>query len=62
MGIGGIASGLATIASTYMVGQLVAVLTYRPMFLVIAVAYPLGVVAAYFATTGRSMVDRESGI
>ncbi|MDH7973905.1 MFS transporter [Sphingomonas sp. AR_OL41] len=60
MGIGGIVTGLVTIASTFLIGQMVATLTYRPMFLVIAVAYPLGVVAAFFATTGRSMADREA--
>lgn len=60
MGIGGIVTGIVTIGSTYAVGQLVAVLTYRPMFLAIAVAYPLGVIAAYIATTGCSMADRES--
>ncbi|UZK65446.1 MFS transporter [Sphingomonas sp. M1-B02] len=60
MGIGSIVTGLVTIASTYMVGQLVAGLTYRPMFLVIAVAYPLGVVAAFLATTGESMAQREA--
>jgi MFS transporter, ACS family, hexuronate transporter len=60
MGIGGIVTGIVTIGSTYLVGQLVAVLTYRPMFLAIAIAYPLGVIAAYCATTGRSMADRES--
>ncbi|QNA85471.1 MFS transporter [Sphingomonas sp. So64.6b] len=59
MGIGGIVTGIVTIGSTYAVGQLVVVLTYRPMFLAIAVAYPLGVIAAYLATTGRSMADRE---
>jgi ACS family hexuronate transporter-like MFS transporter len=59
MGIGGVITGLVTIGSTYLVGQLVTVLTYRPMFLVIAVAYPLGVVAAFLATTGQSMSERE---
>jgi MFS transporter, ACS family, hexuronate transporter len=60
MGIGGIITGVVTIGSTYLVGQLVSVLTYRPMFLVIAIAYPLGVIAAYFATTGESMAEREA--
>ena len=59
MGAGAIVTGLVTIGSTYLVGQLVAVITYRPMFLVIAVAYPLGVIAAWLATTGRSMAERE---
>lgn len=54
MGAGAILTGLVTIGSTYLVGQLVAVITYRPMFLVIAVAYPLGVIAAYLATTGQA--------
>lgn len=60
MGIGGIITGIVTIGSTYLVGQLVSVLTYRPMFLVIAIAYPLGVIAAYLATTGESMAEREA--
>ncbi len=60
MGIGGVITGLVTIGSTYLVGQLVMVLTYRPMFLVIAVAYPLGVIAAYLATTGQSMSEHEA--
>ena len=38
---------------------LVATMTYRPMFLMIAIAYPLGLLAAFLATTGRSMLDRE---
>lgn len=59
MGAGAIVTGLVTIGSTYLVGQLVAVITYRPMFLVIAVAYPLGVIAAWLATTGRSLAERE---
>lgn len=58
-GINSIVTGLVTIGSTYLVGQLVATLTYRPMFLVIAVAYPLAVIAAYLATTSRSMAERE---
>ncbi|AQR75600.1 hypothetical protein BXU08_01100 [Sphingomonas sp. LM7] len=53
MGIAGVVTGLVTILSTYMVGQLVASITYRPMFLVIAIAYPLGLAAAFFATTQR---------
>ncbi|WP_298196411.1 MFS transporter [Novosphingobium sp.] len=58
-GLNSILTGLVTMGSTYLVGQLVSVLTYRPMFLVIAVAYPLAVVAAYLATTGRSMAEAE---
>lgn len=58
-GINSVLTGLVTMGSTYLVGQLVSVLTYRPMFLVIAVAYPLAVVAAYLATTGTSMADAE---
>ncbi len=53
MGICGILTGTVTIGSTYLVGYLVASLTYRPMFLVIAIAYPLGLVAALFAATGK---------
>lgn len=52
-----VVTGLATIASTYLVGQLVATITYRPMFLVIAVAYPVALLAAYVATTGRKRRD-----
>jgi MFS transporter, ACS family, hexuronate transporter len=59
-GLNSVVTGLVTMASTYLVGHLVATLTYRPMFLVIAVAYPLGVVAAYLATTGRSLAEREA--
>jgi MFS transporter, ACS family, hexuronate transporter len=59
MAINGIIGGLATIVTTQLVGELVASITYRPMFLVIAVAYPLGLVAAFLATTGQSMLERE---
>lgn len=60
MGAGSILTGLVTIGSTYLVGQLVGEISYRPMFLVIAVAYPLGVIAAYFSTVGKPLVDREA--
>jgi ACS family hexuronate transporter-like MFS transporter len=59
MGICGMLTGTVTIGSTYLIGYLVASLTYRPMFLVIAVAYPLGLVAALFAATGKPF--REDG-
>lgn len=59
MAVNGIVGGLVTIVSTQLVGELVATITYRPMFLVIAIAYPLGLLAAFLATTGTSMVDRE---
>jgi len=57
LAIGSVFSGLVTIASTYLVGQLVETLTYRPMFLVIAIAYPVAIFAAWFATTGRKLTD-----
>jgi ACS family hexuronate transporter-like MFS transporter len=60
MAVNGIIGGLATIVTTQLVGALVATITYRPMFLMIAIAYPLGLLAAFLATTGRSMLDRES--
>jgi ACS family hexuronate transporter-like MFS transporter len=59
MAVNGIIGGLATIVTTQLVGELVATITYRPMFLMIAIAYPLGLLAAFLATTGRSMLDRE---
>lgn len=59
MAVGGLVAGLATMGSTYLVGQLVGSITYRPMFLVIAVAYPLGLLAAWVATLGRSLAERE---
>ncbi|WP_084239259.1 MFS transporter [Sphingomonas asaccharolytica] len=59
MAVNGIIGGLATIVTTHLVGELVATITYRPMFLMIAIAYPLGLLAAFLATTGRSMLDRE---
>lgn len=59
MAVGGLVAGLATMGSTYMVGQLVGSITYRPMFLVIAVAYPLGLFAAWVATLGRSLLERQ---
>lgn len=59
MAIVNLVAGLVTMGSTYLVGQLVASITYRPMFLVIAVAYPLGLLAAWLATTERSMAERE---
>jgi ACS family hexuronate transporter-like MFS transporter len=59
MAVNGIIGGLATIATTQLVGELVATITYRPMFLMIAIAYPLGLLAAFLATTGRSMLERE---
>jgi ACS family hexuronate transporter-like MFS transporter len=46
----GLLAGAVTIGSQYLIGQLVASLTYRPMFLVIAVAYPFGLLAAWLAT------------
>jgi len=60
MAVNGIIGGLVTIVTTQLVGELVATITYRPMFLVIAVAYPLGLVAAFLATTGQSMLEREA--
>jgi ACS family hexuronate transporter-like MFS transporter len=60
LAIGSMFSGLVTIGSTYLVGQLVETLTYRPMFLVIAIAYPLAILAAWFATTGRKPTDGAS--
>lgn len=60
MAVNGIIGGLVTILTTQLVGELVATITYRPMFLVIAVAYPLGLLAAFLATTGRSMLEREA--
>lgn len=59
MAVNGIVGGLITIVSTQLVGELVASITYRPMFLVIAIAYPLGLLAAFLATTGRSMLEKE---
>lgn len=59
MAVNGIIGGLVTIVTTQLVGELVATITYRPMFLMIAIAYPLGLMAAFLATTGRSMLDRE---
>jgi len=50
MAIQGLVGGIVTMGSTYLVGQLVATITYRPMFLVIAVAYPLGLVFQHIAT------------
>ena len=61
MAVNGIIGGLVTIVTTQLVGELVATITYRPMFLVIAIAYPLGLLAAFLATTGRSMLEREAG-
>ena len=51
MAIQGLVGGIVTMGSTYLVGQLVATVTYRPMFLVIAVAYPLGLVFQHIATS-----------
>jgi ACS family hexuronate transporter-like MFS transporter len=46
----GLLAGAVTIGSQYLIGQLVSSLTYRPMFLIIAVAYPFGLLAAWLAT------------
>lgn len=56
----GLVGGIVTIGSQFLVGELVATLTYRPMFLVIAVAYPLGLAAAWMAavTMRHSRVNR----
>ncbi|MGF7151528.1 ACS family hexuronate transporter-like MFS transporter [Sphingomonas zeicaulis] len=54
LAISNLVAGLVTMGSTYLVGQLVATLTYRPMFLVIAIAYPLGLVFAWLAIANRA--------
>lgn len=59
-GVNSLVTGLVTIGSTYLVGALVATITYRPMFLVIAIAYPLGVLAAWLAVRQPSMAEREA--
>jgi ACS family hexuronate transporter-like MFS transporter len=40
-GVAGVASGLGGIFSTWLIGQLVGVVSYKPMFLVMSVAYVL---------------------
>lgn len=49
LAISNLVAGLVTMGSTWAMGQLVTSLTYRPMFLVIAIAYPLGFVFAAMA-------------
>lgn len=38
-GVAGVASGLGGILSTWLIGQLVGVITYKPMFVVMSIAY-----------------------
>lgn len=56
LAISNLVAGLVTMGSTWVVGQLVQSLTYRPMFLVIAIAYPLGFVFAWLAVRGTARV------
>ncbi|WP_157995381.1 MFS transporter [Peristeroidobacter soli] len=47
--------GIASVASTQAIGHLVQTITYRPMFIVVAIAYPAALVAAFFATRASSL-------
>lgn len=60
MAIQGLIGGVVTMGSTYLVGQLVSSITYRPMFLVIAVAYPLGLIFIHLATRAATPIRREA--
>lgn len=55
MAVQGLVGGIVTMGSTWLVGHLVSTITYRPMFLVIAVAYPLGLALVWQAArVGRA--------
>ncbi len=48
--ISGMVTALAGIGSTWLIGQLVGQISYRPMFIVTSCLYPLGLVIVYLCT------------
>ena len=55
-GATGLLSGLGGIGTTYLIGNLVVTLSYRPMFVVMALAYPIGF-AIVLAAVRRQSAD-----
>ncbi len=50
--VAGVASGLGGMGTTWLIGQLVGLISYRPMFVVMAVVYPLAMVMIMWLANG----------
>jgi MFS transporter, ACS family, hexuronate transporter len=48
----GIAAGLGGMGTTWLIGQMVSIVSYRPMFVVMAVVYPVAMVVIVWLTRG----------
>ncbi len=50
--VAGVASGLGGMGTTWLIGQLVGIVSYRPMFVVMAVVYPVALILIAWLTRG----------